>query len=143
VSLDRRGFLKLFGAAAAIAAVDPEFLLWRPGAKTIFLPPVRVVDPATGISMRFVRAWNPLEAKMVNRVDAMMMPVPEWAAPIFNDPLMAVEEWRTMKAPSLDHAVNFMTHKQFPSAFNIEHAEFVKTAMRERLRPGEIVNVSW
>jgi len=51
--LTRRSFLKaLVAATAAVAAfeVDPEFLLWRPGAKTIFLPPPKaLVVPETTI----------------------------------------------------------------------------------------------
>lgn len=39
--MDRRSFLRILGLGAAVAAADPEFLLWRPGAKTIFLPPVQ------------------------------------------------------------------------------------------------------
>lgn len=47
----RRDFLKRFtlGAAAVLAAVeiDPERLLWVPGAKTIFLPTEKtLIDPA-------------------------------------------------------------------------------------------------
>lgn len=37
--MNRRRFLSLFGAAAAGAVLDPERLLWVPGAKTIVLPP--------------------------------------------------------------------------------------------------------
>lgn len=37
---DRREFLRVFGAAAAAAVLDPERLLWVPGRKTIFLPSV-------------------------------------------------------------------------------------------------------
>jgi len=52
-NVTRRGFLQVLGAAtAAVAAfeVDPEFLLWRPGAKTIFLPPPKaLVVPETTI----------------------------------------------------------------------------------------------
>lgn len=36
--LSRRGFLGLFGSAAVAATVDPERLLWVPGAKTISIP---------------------------------------------------------------------------------------------------------
>lgn len=45
--MNRRGFLQLLGlaalglAAAPVLALDPERRLWVPGAKTIFLPPVR------------------------------------------------------------------------------------------------------
>lgn len=38
--MNRRAFLGLFGASAAALVLDPEMLLWRPGAKTIFLPSV-------------------------------------------------------------------------------------------------------
>lgn len=56
---DRRGFLKALAAATAAAAVgsfvDPEFLVWRPGARTIFLPDAKVSVPevrlATGADM--------------------------------------------------------------------------------------------
>lgn len=41
--MNRRSFLQLFGAAAAGAVLDPEMLLWRPGAKTIFLPAAKTL----------------------------------------------------------------------------------------------------
>lgn len=34
----RRGFLALLGGALATAAIDPERLLWTPGAKLISIP---------------------------------------------------------------------------------------------------------
>jgi hypothetical protein len=37
--MNRRRFLTLFATAAAVAAVDPERLLWTPGARTHFLAP--------------------------------------------------------------------------------------------------------
>lgn len=39
--MHRRGFLSLLGSAAVGLALDPEQLLWRPGQKTIFLPPAK------------------------------------------------------------------------------------------------------
>jgi len=45
--IDRRGFLRLFGAAAATAVLDPERLLWVPGQKTIFLPSIVPHDGLT------------------------------------------------------------------------------------------------
>jgi hypothetical protein len=36
--IGRRAFLGLSSAALAAFALDPERLLWRPGARTIFLP---------------------------------------------------------------------------------------------------------
>jgi hypothetical protein len=41
--VQRRGFLKLFGAAsvatvAGVVVLDPEALLWRPGARLISIP---------------------------------------------------------------------------------------------------------
>jgi hypothetical protein len=41
---NRRGFLKALTATAVAMTVDPERLLWVPGAKTIFLPPVKPVS---------------------------------------------------------------------------------------------------
>ena len=44
MNLSRRGFLSLLGAGAAGLVLDPERLLWKPGAKRIFLPtPARVI----------------------------------------------------------------------------------------------------
>lgn len=34
----RRTFFQMFGMAAAAFVLDPEKLLWVPGAKTIFVP---------------------------------------------------------------------------------------------------------
>ena len=44
--LSRRAFLGLAATSAAAFALDPERLLWVPGAKTIFLPPERTVVAA-------------------------------------------------------------------------------------------------
>ena len=38
--MNRRSFLSGFIGAAAALTLDPERLLWVPGAKTIFVPPV-------------------------------------------------------------------------------------------------------
>lgn len=40
--MNRRTFLELLAAGFAL---DPERLLWRPGAKTIFLPPKTIFLP--------------------------------------------------------------------------------------------------
>lgn len=44
----RRAFLQILGATAATAVFDPEFLLWKPGAKTIFIP-----APSTTVGLPF------------------------------------------------------------------------------------------
>jgi hypothetical protein len=72
--MDRRAFLTLLSSGALGAAahtLDLDKLLWRPGAKTIFLPTERIItlskasavtftlpDPATGISIRFIREFD-------------------------------------------------------------------------------------
>ena len=38
MSTSRRSFLKRLAAGAVGAALDPELLAWRPGARTFFLP---------------------------------------------------------------------------------------------------------
>ena len=40
----RRGFLSFIGAALASATLDPERLLWVPGAKTISIPEPRDIS---------------------------------------------------------------------------------------------------
>lgn len=68
----RRQFFGILGAALAGATLDPERLLWRPGAKTIFLPEVQSVrDPATGLAVRFVRQWDAVACQMLNRFDVL------------------------------------------------------------------------
>lgn len=41
----RRGFLKVLLGSAAALTLDPERLLWVPGARTFFLPSPRVLLP--------------------------------------------------------------------------------------------------
>lgn len=47
--MDRRAFLRRFGLGAAAvvttAVLDPERMLWVPGQKTVFLPPVTRFKP--------------------------------------------------------------------------------------------------
>jgi hypothetical protein len=44
--MNRRGFLQTLAAGLAGAALDPERLLWKPGAKTFFLPTLKpIVQP--------------------------------------------------------------------------------------------------
>lgn len=44
--MQRRRFLSSLAAFAATSALDPEKLLWRPGEKTIFVPPVPRISGA-------------------------------------------------------------------------------------------------
>src|SRR5215831_3822322 len=48
--LNRRGFLQSGIAVASALALDPERLLWTPGAKTIFIPPPPKVVSGGGIT---------------------------------------------------------------------------------------------
>jgi hypothetical protein len=61
--VNRRGFLGALAGIAATAVVDPEVLLWKP-TKTIFIPP-------PGITLRFVRAFDPIDRRWINRLDAL------------------------------------------------------------------------
>jgi len=67
----RRDFLVRFLATAAGAAVahtlDLDKLLWTPGARTIFVPPLVVRDAHIGISIRFIREWDVVSAAPIAR----------------------------------------------------------------------------
>ncbi len=43
----RRGFLSFLGAAVATATLDPERLLWVPGAKVYSIPAPTVIEPTS------------------------------------------------------------------------------------------------
>lgn len=45
--MNRRSFLGLGAAATAVMVLDPERLLWVPGAKTFFLPSQDLVQATT------------------------------------------------------------------------------------------------
>ena len=49
MGLTRRGFLGMLGAAAAGVVADPEQLLWTPGKRKLFVPPVGGWLPAQGL----------------------------------------------------------------------------------------------
>lgn len=79
--MNRRAFLSTLGAALAGATLDPERLLWRPGAKTIFLPSLKVLrDPAIGISMRFIQHYDIQTDKAPQIFDCFYWPLPEYRA---------------------------------------------------------------
>lgn len=56
--MNRRRFLSLLGAGVAAMALDPERALWKPEAKTIFLPPVTGWSDRDRISIRCVREYS-------------------------------------------------------------------------------------
>jgi hypothetical protein len=49
--MNRRGFLSLFGSAAAAAVIDPAELLWKPGTKAFSFPPNRVTIPPSRLTI--------------------------------------------------------------------------------------------
>ena len=53
--VNRRTFLSLSTAAVAAFALDPDLLLWRPGAKTIFIPPPSRVRYYSSVPGKFGR----------------------------------------------------------------------------------------
>jgi hypothetical protein len=76
--VNRRGFLAALGTLAAGTVaheLDLDKLLWRPGAKKIFLPSTTVmrspgfVGPDLGISIRFVRQFDITADMMPTRMD--------------------------------------------------------------------------
>lgn len=76
--MNRRSFLKSLFAGATALAFDPEKLLWKPGAKTIFLP----AAPAIAVA-------GPLTFDEINRVTMEIMG-PAMADELFkNTPLFA------------------------------------------------------
>jgi hypothetical protein len=56
VQTSRRAFFGQIAAALAGATLDPERLLWRPDAKTIFLPPAQAFSAYDGSFDAYVRA---------------------------------------------------------------------------------------
>ncbi len=59
--MNRRGFLGAAAAAVAALAIDPERLLWVPGAKTIFIPPA--VSSSADIYRLWLLSWDEKVAK--------------------------------------------------------------------------------
>jgi len=56
--MNRRGFLGSLATLAAGLVLDPERLLWVPGQKTIFLPPIPVFGANPNIGMLVAAAWE-------------------------------------------------------------------------------------
>jgi hypothetical protein len=56
--MNRRGFLASLTGLLATATLDPERLLWVPGAKTIFIPPVIVpeldLDAINQLTLKYI-----------------------------------------------------------------------------------------
>lgn len=72
--MNRRGFLSFLGAAVAgaILVLDPERLLWKPGAKFISIP-----SPALALSLEEFQYsyFRPLAIQIANQIDADMLKV--------------------------------------------------------------------
>jgi len=78
--MSRRAVLRAFLAAAPAMLLDPERLLWVPGERTIFVPPVAgwasMTDRTTGIAVRFVRHFEANRDPFLLRFD-MLIAMPE------------------------------------------------------------------
>ena len=86
--MNRRAFL---ASLLATAALDPEKLLWVPGARTIFVPPAPRVYTSSeiGVSIRFLRSYDiRLATEFANMIDVLYMPVfnNELAERVLNEP---------------------------------------------------------
>lgn len=77
--MNRRSFFRAALAAAAVAAVDPERLLWTPGRKLISIP---AVDKWTAVQ--------------INQAPVPSIPMDEWTVKIIHEgyitPRMLIEE---------------------------------------------------
>lgn len=58
MSVNRRGFLKTLATALAGASVDPEKLLWTPGAKLISIPKRNLLLTPEEITRRILDQWK-------------------------------------------------------------------------------------
>lgn len=63
--MNRRAFFRLVGAGAAGLVLDPERLLWVPGAKTIFLPSPTIYTGHTAGNTFVAADWLAHEALRV------------------------------------------------------------------------------
>jgi hypothetical protein len=72
--MNRRSFFSSLAAFAATATLDPERLLWRPGAKTIFVPSL-LTNPEIGISIKLLRSYDIGMMRASNRYDVIYLPV--------------------------------------------------------------------
>jgi hypothetical protein len=96
--MNRRSFLSLLGSGALGAAahtLDLDKLLWVPGQKTIFLPPLPAVasDSKIGISIRFVKEWDIVRPPLLfheNAFQFVMAPL-EPSRPFSREDLADVE----------------------------------------------------
>lgn len=62
--INRRGFLATLAAGFAL---DPERLLWKPGAKLISIP----APPAAEIRLRFIKTFSITEWRPIARLDVI------------------------------------------------------------------------
>ena len=65
--MHRRTFLSLTAGALSGFVLDPERLLWRPGAKTFFLPTPRMKTWEVGTVLRLdpVKGWTLMHGPLV------------------------------------------------------------------------------
>lgn len=74
--MNRREWLQRAAIAAGVLAVDPERLLWEPGKKTIFIPPV--LPYLTEEDLR--RAIEYLQRQPLQQGDYYILVHPKWMA---------------------------------------------------------------
>lgn len=104
--MNRRHFLSLFATAAAVAVVDPERLLWTPGARTHILPPADGWVPIQLTEQFGVDyTWDPAAA-MLKDVEYLVghqwMPEAEFRRRFTGTPPFAINEgdrFRWMSTP--------------------------------------------
>lgn len=73
--MNRRGFLGSLGgllAGATAMSLDPDFQIWKPGAKLISIPKPTVRQPVPGgVSLRIMRNCDIRTGQIISRMDVL------------------------------------------------------------------------
>lgn len=73
--MNRRGFLGSLGgllAGATAMSLDPDFQIWKPGAKLISIPKPTVRQPVPGgVSLRIMRNVDIRTGQIISRMDVL------------------------------------------------------------------------
>lgn len=141
--MNRRGFLSFLGAAITGATLDPERLLWRPGAKVISIASPSVAEPQhfiAGRDMEIGEVFTIAGIYAVNPLTSLQVVLHEKGGSEFRPLVAYVVKDAVRSGQEIDHWPSLIESGPYRNAHKVGYR---KRRVADPLSTGTASTVAW